>query len=181
MKGIVFTEFLDMVEKKFGYEVVDQIITESKLESDGVYTAVGTYPHSEVVQLLMNLSDAVKIDPAALLKEFGKYLFDTFLAGYPQFFSAVDNAFAFLHSIDKHIHVEVLKLYPDATLPKFHSEETADGTMIMTYNSERKMAALAEGLIEKSIAHYNENCTIISENLKEDGTEVKFTIQRIKS
>lgn len=36
MKGIVFTEFLDMVEEKFGYGVVDQIITESKLESNGM-------------------------------------------------------------------------------------------------------------------------------------------------
>ncbi len=179
MKGIVFTEFLDMVEQKFGYEVVDQIIEESKLDSNGIYTAVGTYPHSEVVTLLMNLSDKVNIDPGALLKEFGKYLFDTFLASYPQFFAAVDNAFSFLHSIDNHIHVEVLKLYPDATLPKFISHETEDGAMIMTYMSERKMAALAEGLIEKSLAYYKEECTIQTENLKEDGSEVRFTIKRI--
>jgi len=178
MKGIVFTEFLEMVEGKFGYEVVDHIIEESKLESNGIYTSIGTYPHSEIVQLLMNLSDKVELDPGLLLKEFGKYLFDTFLASYPQFFSAVDNAFAFLHSIDNHIHVEVLKLYPDATLPKFYSFENEQGAMIMTYNSERKMAALAEGLIEKSIEYYKEDCTIVSENIKDDGSEVKFTITR---
>lgn len=179
MKGIVFTEFLDMVEQKFGYEIVDQIITESKLKSNGIYTAVGTYPHSEVVTLLMNLSNKVAIEPTTLLKEFGKYLFDTFLSSYPQFFSAVDNAFAFLHSIDKHIHVEVLKLYPDATLPKFLSKETEDGTLVMTYKSERKMAALAEGLIEKAILHYHEQCQITTENIKEDGSEVQFTIKRM--
>lgn len=179
MKGIVFTEFLDMVEAKFGYEVVDQIISESNLESDGIYTSIGTYPHSEVVSLLMNLSSEVKIDPAILLKEFGKYLFDAFLSSYPQFFTAVDNSFAFLHSIDNHIHVEVLKLYPDATLPSFQSEEIEDGTMIMTYKSERKMAGLAEGLIERSILHYDEKCSIQSEKMNEDGSEVKFTIKRI--
>lgn len=178
MKGIVFTEFLEMVEQKFGYEVVDHILSESQLASDGVYTSIGTYPHSEIVQLLMNLSDKVETDPALLLNEFGRYIFDTFLQGYPQFFSAVDNAFDFLHSIDKHIHVEVLKLYPDATLPRFESEETSEGTMVMTYSSERKMAALAEGLIEKSIAHYNEVCTIQSENLNPDGSRVRFTITR---
>lgn len=181
MKGIVFTEFLDMVEGKFGYEVVDQIIEQSNLESNGIYTAVGTYPHSEVVSLLMNLSETVKLDPGILLKEFGKYLFDTFLKSYPQFFQVVDNSFAFLHSIDKHIHVEVLKLYPDATLPKFVSEEFDDGTMIMTYISERKMAPLALGLIEKSIDHYGEKCSIESENIKADGSEVKFVIKRLES
>jgi hypothetical protein len=33
MKGIVFTEFLDLVEDKFGLEVLDKIITQSNLES----------------------------------------------------------------------------------------------------------------------------------------------------
>ena len=179
MKGIVFTEFLDMVEKEFGYETVDFIIEESKLESNGIYTAVGTYPHSEIVALLMNLSDKVQVEPTKLLKAFGKYLFDTFLASYPQFFNSVDNAFDFLHSIDNHIHVEVLKLYPDATLPKFNSHVNEDGVMVMLYQSERKMAALAEGLIEKSIAHYNEDCHMSIRNIKEDGSEVEFRIQRI--
>jgi len=178
MKGIVFTEFLDLVEKKFGYEVVDQIIDDSNLESKGIYTAVGTYPHSEIVSLLTNLSDEVKIPPEVLLKEFGKYLFDTFLNTYPQFFNQASSAFEFLHSIDNHIHVEVLKLYPDAALPKFDSEEK-DGVMTLTYKSERKMSGLAEGLIEKSISHYKENCTISRKNIEADGSVVEFIVKKI--
>ena len=42
MKGIVFSEFLDLVEVKFGLEMVDKIIDQSNLESKGVYTSVGT-------------------------------------------------------------------------------------------------------------------------------------------
>jgi len=178
MKGIVFTEFLDLVEEKFGYETVDQIITDSNLESKGIYTAVGTYPHSEIVSLLTNLSDKVKIAPEVLLKEFGKYLFDTFLKTYPQFFDQADGAFQFLHSIDKHIHVEVLKLYPDAALPKFESEEK-DGVMTLIYKSERKMSGLAEGLIEKSIIHYKENCTIERKDIEADGSVVEFTVKKV--
>ncbi|MFT4982342.1 MAG: hypothetical protein ACI9UR_002213, partial [Bacteroidia bacterium] len=41
MKGIVFTEFLELVEDKFGLEVVNQIIDGCELETDGVYTSVG--------------------------------------------------------------------------------------------------------------------------------------------
>ena len=177
MKGIVFTEFLDLVENKFGYEVVDQIISDSNLESKGIYTAVGTYSHFEIVELLTNLSKEVKIEPEVLLKEFGKYLFDTFLRTYPQFFHQANGAFEFLHSIDKHIHVEVLKLYPDAALPKFDSKEV-DGVLTMTYQSERKMSGLAEGLIEKSIAHYNEDYQISKEKIEEDGSIVEFTIKK---
>jgi len=178
MKGIVFTEFLDMVESKFGYETVDSIIENSNLESDGIYTSVGTYHHSEIVQLLMNLSDKTKTDSMVLLKTFGEYLFDSFLGAYPHFFSQQDNAFDFLESIDSHIHVEVLKLYPDATLPKFITEKEEDGTLRMIYKSERKMSALAEGLIERSIAHYKYPHSITKEVIKDDGSEVLFTIKR---
>lgn len=179
MKGIVFTEFLDMVESKFGYEMVDHIIEQSTLQSEGVYTSVGTYHHSEIVQLLSNLSERTKIDAGDLLKAFGEYLFDTFLKIYPQFFNTQEDAFGFLESIDSHIHVEVLKLYPDATLPKFETTKTSDGSLIMIYKSERKMAALAEGLIEKSIAHYNHPHSIDKELMNEEGSEVKFTIKKL--
>lgn len=178
MKGIVFTEFLEMVEKQFGYEMVDTIIEESKLPSNGIYTSVGTYHHSEIVQLLGNLSTKSKIDAQVLLKAFGEYLFDTFLGAYPQFFKAVDNPFDFLISIDSHIHVEVLKLYPEATLPKFDTVRLDDGSLQMIYKSERKMGALAEGLIEKSIAYYKTSHIVEKEMISEDGSIVKFTIKQ---
>jgi len=176
LKGIVFTEFLDMVEQKFGYEMVDHILSSSQLPSNGIYTAVGTYHHSEIVQLLTNLSTKTEIESGVLLKAFGAYLFETFLTQYPHFFAEHKRAFSFLESIDSHIHVEVQKLYPEATLPKFTTSLNEEGKMIMIYQSERKMAALAEGLIEKSIEHYNENCSIDIDNIKEDGSEVRFTI-----
>ena len=55
MKGIVFTEFLELVEDKFGLEMVDKIISEAQLESNGTYTTIGTYSFSEMLQLLQNL------------------------------------------------------------------------------------------------------------------------------
>ena len=179
MKGIVFTEFLDMVEAEFGYSMVDDLIENSELSSNGIYTAVGTYHHSEIVTLLTKLSEKSKIPAEALLKSFGEYLFDTFLKQYPQFFSVHDDAFSFLESIDSHIHVEVLKLYPEATLPKFTTHVNQENEMSMLYQSERKMAALAEGLIHKSLLHYKEDCKVEKSNIKEDGSEVKFTIPRI--
>ena len=54
MKGIVFTEFLDLVESKFGLAMVDKIILQSQLESNGSYTSIGTYKFSEMLQLLQN-------------------------------------------------------------------------------------------------------------------------------
>ncbi|MCG8371967.1 MAG: heme NO-binding domain-containing protein [Balneolales bacterium] len=176
MKGIVFTEFLEMVEKKFGYEMVDTIIEKSELESEGIYTAIGTYDHSEIVQLIIHLSSETNIDVETLIKEFGRYIFDAFLNNYPMFFDASPNALEFLKSIDSYIHVEVNKLYPDATLPSFATEIKDDGSMEMIYRSERKMSSLAFGLIERTLEYYDEEYTVSREFLNEDGSRVKFTI-----
>ena len=75
MKGIVFKEFADMVEATFGDDMYDRLVAQSDLPSGGVYTAVGTYDHMEIVQLVVALSKETGIDPTTLVQAFGKYLF----------------------------------------------------------------------------------------------------------
>lgn len=176
MKGIVFTEFLEMVEEKFGYELADSIIEESDLPSGGAYTAVGTYSHGEMVQLITKLSKKTETPIPKLLEAFGGYIFGTFEKNYKLFLDAASNAFDFLESIEKYIHVEVRKLYPDAELPTFETKRLEDNTLEMIYHSPRKMGAFAYGLIEQSLKYYEEEATIAHENIEEDGSIVRFKI-----
>ena len=179
MKGIVFTEFLEMVDQAYGLEMSDTLIDECNLPSGGAYTAVGTYDHAEIVQLVRKLSEKTATTVPDLLKTFGKYLFGTFKKGYPAFLEAANNAFDFLESIEKYIHVEVRKLYPDAELPTFETHRPDGNTLEMKYKSERRMAPFAEGLIEESLNYFEEEATIKTENLNPDGSLVKFTITKI--
>ncbi|MFK7935391.1 MAG: heme NO-binding domain-containing protein [Saprospiraceae bacterium] len=176
MKGIVFTEFLTMIEQQHGYDLVDELLVESDLPSGGIYTAVGTYAHSEMVTLVSGLSQKTQTPLPNLLKAFGRYLFGTFKKGYPAFLSAAGNAFDFLESIEKYIHVEVRKLYPDAELPRFQTRVIDEKTLEMIYHSDRRMADFAEGLIESSLEHYNEPAEIQREDVERDGSEVRFLI-----
>ena len=82
MKGVVFTEFLEMVEEKFGDEMVDDIINDSDLSTNGAYTAIGTYPHNEIITLVVNLSKYSKIPVPDLVHVFGKHLFSRFVVQY---------------------------------------------------------------------------------------------------
>lgn len=177
MKGIVFTEFLDMVEETYGLEMVDDIITESNLASEGVYTAIGTYSHNEIIQLVTTLSKKTDTPVPDLVKTYGKYLFGTFAKGYPSFFEKANNAFNFLENVESYIHPEVKKLYPDAELPRFSTNKLNDKTLEMIYSSPRKMFALAEGLIEKTLVYYQQKGTVNYELIKEDGSEVRFIIE----
>ena len=179
MKGIVFTEFIDMVEQEYGLEIADHLISSTALPSGGAYTAVGTYSHDEMLQLLGALSEKTETGTSVLLKAFGRYLFDTFLKSYPAFFERDGTAFDFLESIENHIHVEVRKLYHDAQLPKFTTKKIEASGLEMIYSSERKMSDFAEGLIERTMEHYQTPYTLHKVNLNQEGSMVKFTIKKI--
>lgn len=178
MKGIVFTEFIEMVEAEFGYEVVDDIIVKSKIASDGAYTAVGTYSSSEMFALVHQLSLEKKIPIPTLLNIFGKYLFNSFSKIYPFIFEGLNSAFELLEMVEEHIHVQVKKLYPDAELPTFKINRKNETQLEMIYQSERRMGDLAVGLIEGCLEHFGEKATIEKTNIIEDGKIVTFTITK---
>ena len=178
MKGIVFTEFLDLVEDKFGLEMVDTIISQSELESEGAYTAVGTYKFSEMLQLLQHLSDHTNIKIDDLLLVYAEHFFSVLEASYPDLMAAYNDPIDMLASIENHIHVEVRKIYPDAELPTFVVEEKTANSLIMIYKSSRAMHHFGLGLMNKTFEHFNSTATIVLEKIKEDGTEVKFIINK---
>lgn len=178
MKGIVFTEFLDLVEDKFGLEMVDKIISESKLESEGAYTAIGTYSFSEMLQLLTHLSKYTEISIDNLLLVYGEHFFYMIENSYPGLLATYKDPIDMLSSIENHIHVEVQKIYPDAELPTFVVEEKSENSLIMVYKSSRAMHHFGLGLMNKTFEHFNSTATIQLEKIKEDGTQVRFIVAK---
>lgn len=177
MKGIVFTEFLEMVESRYSADVVDEILEQSELESGGIYTSVGTYDHEEMIELLASLGQHTGLSPSELLCDFGEFLFGRFAALYPEFFQRATSALTFLSKVDDYIHVEIRKLYPDAELPEFDCESKRSGSLVMTYRSERPFASLAEGLIKGCIAHYGNAVDMQVVDLSDgEGTSARFLL-----
>ena len=178
MKGIVFTEFLELVEDKFGLGVVQRVIDECELDTDGVYTSVGTYSHKDMFKMVGKLSEIKGIPIPELLNIYGEYFFNTLSKDYPQFMEK-SNLFGFLDSIEKYIHPEVLKLYPDAELPSFESEIKNDKEMMLNYMSSRKMSDLAIGLIKGASKYFDEKVEVLKVIEKNDGETVMLHIKKI--
>ena len=178
MKGIVFTEFLELVEDKFGLAMVDRIINESELESQGIYTSVGTYSFSEMLSLLTNLSAHTEISIDDLLQVYAEHFFGVIGESYPGLLATYKDPIEMLASIENHIHVEVRKIYPDAELPTFTTESKTANELVMVYRSSRAMYSFGLGLMNKTFEHFDASATIVLEKLKEDGTEVRFRITK---
>ena len=178
MKGIVFTEFLELVEDKFGLEMVDNIITSSTLESGGIYTAVGTYSFSEMLQLLTHLSENTGISIDNLLLVYAEHFFSVIENSYPGLLATYNDPIEMISSIENHIHVEVRKIYPAAELPTFEVVEKTENSLVLIYTSSRAMHHFGLGLMNKTFAHFNATATIDLQKIKEDGTEVRFVINK---
>lgn len=179
MKGIVFTEFLEMVEGLFGDDVLEEIIERANLSTGGAYTVVGTYDHRELLQLVTALSETVEIPTPKLVHEFGRHLFHRFTIGYPQFFVGQNSAFSFLARLEEYIHVEVRKLYPDAELPRFEYRHAGPDRFEMTYRSTRPLADLAEGLIAACIDHFREDIELERQDTNTNSTSAtRFCLLR---
>jgi hypothetical protein len=167
MKGVVFTEFLEMVEERFSIDMVDDLLDDAQPASGGAYTSVGTYDHAEMVALVRALAERTRMSSAELLCAFGERLFGRFVVAYPRFFDEVTTAFQFLAGIEDIIHAEVRKLYPDAELPAFEVERHEVDELVLVYDSGRHLEDLAEGLIRGCGAYFGEHIVIARSTLGE--------------
>src|SRR5690606_14944721 len=135
MKGIVFTEFLEMVEGSYGLGTVDYILQNSDLESNGIYTSVGTYDYKELIILLSVLSKKVKITVDDLIYNFGKYYFTSLKNTRAQIFEKHDSPEGFLISIEDHVYKQVKEGYPPVKPQTFTIEKNDNDQMIFMYKS----------------------------------------------
>ena len=165
-----------MVESKFGIETVDSMLENLELESNGIYTSVGTYDFSEMIKLLDLLSSKVNIPVNDLIYTYGIYFFSILTNHYPDIFKMYSSAFEMLKSVHDHIHVQVRKIYPEAELPAFQIIHNSEDYMEMIYISERGMYKFAQALIEKTCEFYHKDASITYTKLHGDGTKVKFMI-----
>lgn len=174
MKGVVFTEFMDMVDAEFGPSMTENLVDAVDPPSGCIYTAVGTYNHEELLSLVTELSQRTGTSVPDLVRTYGQHLFGRFVVRYPEFFSGVRDSFAFLESIDGTIHMEVHKLYPDAELPTFQCTRESDDHLIMVYRSRRPFADLAHGLIEGCATYFGDEIVIG----RDDGQDGDFNVSR---
>ncbi|MEO0398940.1 MAG: heme NO-binding domain-containing protein [Pseudomonadota bacterium] len=178
MKGVIFTNFLKMVDETFSPEVTEEIIERANLPSGGAYTTVGAYDHAEILALVVALSELTSADSSALVRAFGKYLFGALGAAHPEYISDINSSFDLLKEVQDHIHVEVRKLYPDAELPKIECV-SRDDDLTVHYQSERPFASVAEGLIEGCIDHFKDNVTVERQDFSDDGRHAVFVLKRV--
>ncbi len=177
MKGLVFSEFIDMVEERFGGDVLERVIEAADLPSGGVYSSIGTYDFAEMAALVGGLSEQTGVAGDALIRFFGEHLFARLVDLYPKFLEGEKSTMDFVPKVENYIHHEVRKLYPDADLPAFHIREQTADKLVFIYESPRPLSDMAEGMLLGCFRHFEEAIELKREELpRERGAKTKFTL-----
>ncbi|MEO9600881.1 heme NO-binding domain-containing protein [Parasphingorhabdus sp.] len=175
MKGVIFTELVRFMEKVQSPEFADQVITGAALPNEGAFTSIGNYPSEYALAMVGQASEQSGIEAAELCRLFGKYLYNRFTILYPHIMESYKTAEDLLTHVGSHIHTEVCVLYPDAQPPQV-SADVENGTTRVRYESHRPMAAIAHGLVEGCMSHYDDQRTL-EWDCAEDGKSATFTIK----
>ncbi|RTZ16675.1 guanylate cyclase [Vibrio aquaticus] len=176
MKGIIFTEFMDLVEQKFGLETLDNVLLEAG--DSGVYTAVGSYDHRNLVKLIVQLSKTTGISPEDLQRVFGQSVFSNLYNSLPSNNSlqGCKTSFQFIRLVEDYIHIEVKKLYSEANPPRFDFISETEGELVFDYHSARCMSHVCLGLLEGCADFFNEQLAIEMSCMNDGGNQVRFKV-----
>ena len=160
VKGILFTEFLELIETQFGADMLDSVLDEVNPASGGIYTTMSSYDHSELVDILRVLSKHSNVPLANLNKTFGMYYVPEFTASYTDLFDRHSSSFALLENIEWLIHSEARRLYPSAVPPKIDCNRLSPTSMELVHEGPKCLGDVAEGVIHGCAFYYGEKITV---------------------
>lgn len=158
VKGIVFNLLEEVVSAEHGDQTWDALVDAAGVS--GVYTSLGSYPDEELVALVAAASEALAVPADEVIRWFGRQMMPRFAARYAALFAAHTSLRSFVLSLNDMIHPEVRKLYPGAITPHFVVTVASPQTLLMEYQSQRRLCALAEGLLQGAADHYGDRITI---------------------
>lgn len=158
MKGIVFNLLEEVVTTEYGAAAWDRLLDDAGL--DGAYTSLGSYSDDEIFALVKVASAALDIPPEAVLRWFGLHAMPLLAKRYASFFAGHANTRSFLLTLNSIIHPEVRKLYPGANPPVFDFDTSSSDALVIGYNSQRRLCALAEGFMQGAAGYYGEKAQI---------------------
>ena len=158
MKGIVFNLLEQAVIDAHGDDVWIDLLEKAGVA--GAYTSLGSYPDEEILGLVTAAADLLVLQPADVLRWFGRAAMPMLAERYQPFFAGHASARSFILSVNDIIHPEVRKLYSGAGCPHFHFGDDAEGRLIIGYQSARKMCHLAHGFVLGAADHFAEDVAV---------------------
>jgi hypothetical protein len=175
LKGIVLQLLARCARDAFGDAAWTGALTNAGLAEP--FDAQAVYPDTEFNALVSALAAARGISSDDAQRWFGESAVAHFHAMAPELFDRHRDSWSFLLTLNDIIHPQVRRDFPGASAPDFGFDANESGELLLTYHSERRMCAFAEGLILASMRHFGDPAALRHERCMHRGdTHCEFVL-----
>lgn len=158
MKGIIFNLAEEVVVARHGEDAWDAVLEGAGVS--GSYTTLGSYPDGDLTAIVASAARLLGTDERSVLRDVAEGAMPLLAERYPRFFTPHTDVLSFVLTLNDIIHPEVRKLYPGADVPTFAYEVHGEDAVTLTYDSARRLCALAEGFVKGAAAHYGQRAVV---------------------
>jgi hypothetical protein len=159
MHGIVFSELQKFVVSKHAHAGW-KAVTEKAGLAHQVYLAAGQYPDSEIVSLVTAASAMTGEEPFQIVEAFGEFLAPSLLKMYGHLLNPNWKSLDIIEHTEGVVHAVVRTSDMNALPPNLRTRRAEPDTVILVYDSPRKMCAMAVGIGKGLARHFNETLSV---------------------
>ena len=175
MHGRIHTGLANFVKSKHGTLAWKKIMEEALL-ADRLYLQVGSYPDEEIQALVIAAEKVLDVSADELLEEFGFYLVPQLIDDYRSYIDPQWKTIELLLNTEQTIHRVVRLKDKHAAPPRLQFRQVRSNTLVLDYDSPRKMQAVARGMIRGVADWYGERVLLKERNLSSGRCQLEIAV-----
>ena len=159
MHGIIHLELEKFVVAGFGRPAWEKLLEKTGL-TNRIYTPVQTYPDEDIVQIVTAAVEMTGKSQTDILEAFGEHVVPTYLHVYGALLDSEWKTLDVIEHTEETIHRVVRMRQPGAAPPRLQVERKSPEEVVITYDSPRKLCAVARGIVRGIAKRYEERVVI---------------------
>jgi hypothetical protein len=174
MKGVITSCIAELVEKKFGNEVLTRVLTAADLPKSVRASMGADIDDAKVIAMIGAVCKETNLSQTQVFDAFSEYWVSEFAPRmYGVYYRESTNARDFLSNMGK-VHEKITASMPNARPPKFDYSWPDTNTMLMGYQSDRGLIDLLVSLAKAVGTYYNTPLQVT----KVSSTQIKVTFPK---
>jgi hypothetical protein len=178
--GMIHTALQKFVEASFGPETWKALLARAGLENE-IFTPLQSYPDAQIVRLVAEAEATSGIPASTLLESFGEFLVPTYLSLYGTLLKPDWRTLEVLENTEETVHRVVRMRNPGAQPPQLRVRRTAADTVELTYDSARKLCAVARGIARGVAKQFGEPIQVTDRSCMLRGDPACVMLFRVQS
>jgi predicted hydrocarbon binding protein len=178
MHGVIFSALKKFCGARLGASAWEKVLQHSNM-AGRLFLTADSYPDGDALALIDAICRVTHADRSVVLEDFGDFLAPELMTMYAALIRSEWRTFDLLLNTENTIHRIVRMRDKGARPPQLRCEANDEHQLTIYYTSERRLCALAIGLIRGVGRHYGEPVSIVERTCMLRGAPAcEFVVRR---